>query len=458
LIRSQSYVRDVSFFIKLTSTDSVDITIRELDVWSKTIDGNILTSSVSLSITDKNFLGLGHEWQNNFSRYHSSGDYSYNTNYFIPNIRNTYINSNIHYDFDVFRNYTKGVTVSRPFFSAYAKWAAGISFTQQLFKYSEQLIDSSYIQQRSKINTQDYWVGYAFQLFKGNTENLRSTNLIVAIGFMNIEYLEKPFEAIGVQKKYSNEEIYLVSVGISTRKYVQDKSIFKFGVTEDVPIGRVYSITTGFQNKYNTNRMYLSGRISIGNYYHWGYLSSNFEYSSFIRKSHTEEGVATIGLNYFTGLYKLRRWKIRQFIKPQVSIGINRINSDSLTLNDGVGLDGFQSVTLSGNSRLLLTLQTQLYSPWNLIGFRFGPYITYSCGMLSNKGSGFEKSKLYSQIGLGVLIKNENLVFRSFQISIAFYPLIPGIGQNVFKTNSFKTTDFGFCDFEVEKPSIVNYR
>jgi hypothetical protein len=65
---------------------------------------------------------------------------------------------------------------------------------------------------------------------------------------------------------------------------------------------------------------------------------------------------------------------------------------------------------------------------------------------------------VYAQIGLGVLIKNANLVFNTFQFSISFYPLIPGIGQNVFKTNSFSTTDFGFRDFEIVKPAMVLYR
>jgi hypothetical protein len=78
--------------------------------------------------------------------------------------------------------------------------------------------------------------------------------------------------------------------------------------------------------------------------------------------------------------------------------------------------------------------------------------------MLGNAAEGFKNSKVYSQIGLGVLIKNENLVFNSFQISISFYPLIPGIGQDVLKMNSFRTTDFGFRDFEIEKPSKVIFQ
>jgi hypothetical protein len=78
--------------------------------------------------------------------------------------------------------------------------------------------------------------------------------------------------------------------------------------------------------------------------------------------------------------------------------------------------------------------------------------------MLSDSETGFKNSKKYSQIGLGILIKNEKLVFKAFQISISFYPSIPGRGQNIFKANSFRTSDFGFRDFEIEKPAMMIYQ
>ena len=50
------------------------------------------------------------------------------------------------------------------------------------------------------------------------------------------------------------------------------------------------------------------------------------------------------------------------------------------------------------------------------------------------------------------------MFLNTFQISIAFYQLIPGKGQDLFKLNSFKTTDFGFKDFEFGKPATAVYQ
>ena len=453
------YVSDVSFLVKASSVnaDSVDIFIRELDTWSLIPYGSTSLSSSTFSLADKNFLGLGHEFKNEFTQNYTNGKSSFFSDYSIPNIMNTYISTTLHYGVDGDKYFNKSLTIDRPFFSPFARWAAGINITQQFRNDSVRTNNSLHELHSYKFNAQDYWAGFAKQIFSGNTETNRTTNFISSIRFFRIRYLEKPTETINTQHLFSDENFYLASIGVSTRKYVQDRYIFKYGIKEDVPIGRIYSLTGGYQEKDETGRVYLGARISVGNYHSWGYLSSNFEYGTFFRDSEVEQSVFSASLNYFSRLYEIGTWKFRQFVKPQLTIGINQFSSDRLTLNDGNGLKGFNSAVLIGTSRLLLTLQTQSYSPWNFIGFHFGPYLNYSIGMLGNEEIGLRKSKIYSQIGLGVLIRNENLIFNTFQISIAFYPKIPGIGTDVFKMNSFKTTDFCFRDFEMGKPEIVKF-
>jgi len=456
LVRSMSYITDVSFYVRSTaeSSDSVDIYIRELDTWSIIPGGSVSENRISISLKDNNFMGFGHEFQNGLIWNHTTGDYAYKTKYYIPNIYNTYINSTFQYGADEYGNFIKNFAVDRPFFSPLAKWAAGINFSQHLRKDS---IWSGNIMQ-FKYNAQDYWAGNAFRIFKGNSEYYRTTNFITAARFIRIRYLEMPPETIDTLRFYSDENFYLAGIGISTRLYVQDKYIFKFGLTEDVPVGRVIGLTGGYQKKNSIGRLYLGARFSSGKYYPWGYLSSNFEYGTFLRSSDAEQGVFSAGVNYFTNLTEIGNWKFRQFIKPQIIFGIQRTSYDSLTINDGFGLDGFNSPGLAGNSRLLLTTQTQSYAPWNFIGFHFGPFFTLTMAMLGSAEKGFRSAKVYSQVGVGVLIKNDNLVMNTFQLSVAFYPVIPGKGENILKFNSFQTTDFGFRNFEIGKPEPVLFR
>ena len=127
-------------------------------------------------------------------------------------------------------------------------------------------------------------------------------------------------------------------------------------------------------------------------------------------------------------------------------------------MNGDNGIKGFDSYGLTGEHKLLMTLQTQSYAPWNVIGFQFGPYIIYSGGMLGTERSGFRNSDYYSQLGFGFLIKNEFLVFGTFQVSFAYYPVIPRVGNDIFKFNPDKTSDIGFRDFSISKPAEIEYR
>ena len=461
LVRSREYIRDVSFYIKSVSkiSDSVDIFIRVLDNWSIIPNGSASASSMTFGLTDQNFLGFGHTFQNEYGRDYTKGVNSFTTTYAIPNFKNSYIGARLHYDMLEHENFNRQIAIDRPFFSPFAKWAAGVSITQQYRLDSIRTSSLIYLPQQIKFNIQDYWAGYAIQLYKGNSEYVRTTNFISAVRFLRLRYLEKPTELLDPQNQYFNENLYLASFGISTRKYVQDKYIFKFGITEDVPIGKALSLTGGFQTNNSKSRPYLGARVSFGNYKSWGYLSSNIEYGTFFEASHLRQGILSAGVIYFTGLTEIGKWKFRQFVKPQVAIGMNLSSYDTLTMNDGHGLDGFNVSGLSGTGRLLLTLQTPAYAPWNFIGFRFGPFLNISVlDMLGDSSSGIGINKLYSQIGLGLLIKNENLVLNAFQISIAFYPSIPGKDHNALKTNSFRTNDLGFKDFEIGKPGIVTFQ
>lgn len=459
LIRSQRFTRSVTSEMKIVSEDSVDVYIRVLDSWSLAPDVSSSTNKSKFYLKEKNIFGLGHEFSNSYTKSLTSKENGYSTNYFIPTIRNTFISTRLNYEIDLERNFAKSINIERPFFSAYTRWAAGVTLGQNLNKIVA--LDGNQIEvtQNSKFNYQDYWAGHAFQIFKGNTEYSRTTNFVTSARYYNRNYIEKPFINSDSLDIYSSEKLYLISLGITSRKFTQDKYIFNFNIVEDVPSGFVYNITAGYQKRYNDYKFYSGGRIALGNYFKFGYLSGNLEFGTFLELGKTNQTTTSLRLIYFTNLQEIGKWKFRQFIKPQLIIGNNRIDSnyDRLTLNGANnGIDGFNSQSLFGTKKLLLTVQSQSYSPWRLIGFRLNPYVSYTAGMLGQKDINFSRSKLYSQISLGVIISNDYLIFNTFQFSFSYYPNIPD-GNSKYKTNAISTSDFGMQNFEIGKPSIIVY-
>ena len=461
LIRAQSYINRVAITTRLTAKngDSVDVFIRVLDTWSLLPRFSISDSKVSFQLNERNFFGSGHSLNSKYQKRYTDGKNAYNLEYVVPNIKNTFIITKLNYFKDLDDNYGKTIAIDRPFYSPFAKWAGGINLDKQF--RTDTLSDANlvYARQSFKYNSHDFWAGYSFWISKDRTENSRVTNLIVSARFLNVDYLEKPTIVYDPINFYSSEHFFLAGIGISTRKYVEDKYIFKNGVIEDLPIGKTYGITTGYQYKNDFGRFYLGGQVSFGNYFKWGFLSLDFELGTFFNKSVTEQTAFTFQANYFTNLIEIGKWKIRQFVKPQLIIGINRQNSigDQLTINEEYGIKGFKSA-IYGNQKAMLTFQTQTYSPWKVFGFRLNPYFNYTIAMLGDNETRITNSQVFSKIGIGFLITNDYLVFRTFQISLAYYPTIPGNGNNVLKTNALETSDFGFQDFGLGKPRTVIYK
>lgn len=458
LIRRQGYIHDVAVMVNSVSqnSDSVDIYFRVSDLWSIIPDGAISNNYITLKLADKNLAGLGHSFSNTYSQNFMNGDNAFSSYYLVPNIKNTYISSRLAYAIDENKNYSKSLNIERPFFSPVARWAGGISASQQKQPGWINKNDTTRLFLTSRYNIQDYWGAAAWQVFKGKTVTERTTKLIFSGRIFNIRYLEKPEEQTGLTEYYTSERFYLTGLGISSRKYVEQSYIFRFGTTEDVPVGIAYGIVGGYQLK-NHERWYWGLHHSWGNFFKWGYFGTNIEYGTFINLAQATQGIFIASINYFSGLFSIGNWKFRQFVKPELTIGVHRASYDRLTLNDGYGLNGFNSNVLSGTRRFLLTLQTQSYAPWNLLGFRFGPYLNLAFGMLGNETLGFRHSRMYPQLGMGVLIRNDYLVFKNIQLSFAFYPAIPGNGNNVLKANPFRTTDFGFPDFIIGKPEVVDF-
>jgi hypothetical protein len=461
LIRAQSYISRVAITTRLVAknSDSVDVFIRVLDTWSLLPRIEVTDSKASFQLNERNFFGSGHTLNSRYQKRYDDGKSAYKFEYVVPNIKNTFIETRLNYFKDLDGNYGKTIAINRPFYSPFAKWAGGINLDQQF--RNDTLADANlvYAKQRFKYNSQDFWGGYAFRISKDSTENSRVTNLIISGRFLNLNYLESPSIDYDPIDFYASEHFILSGIGISTRKFVQDKYIFRNGITEDVQIGKIYGITAGYQVKNEVGRFYLGSQVSFGNYFKWGFLSLNFELGTFFNKLVTDQTAFTFQANYFTNLIDIGKWKVRQFIKPQLIIGINRQNSigDQLSINEEYGIQGFKSA-IYGNQKAMLTFQTQTYSPWTVFGFRLNPFFNYTIAMLGNEKTSLRDNQAFSKIGIGFLITNDYLVFRTFQISLAYYPTIPGNGNNVLKTNAFETSDFGFQDFGLGKPRTVIYK
>ena len=457
IIRSQRYLNSVIIKAKPipNNLDSVDVYVRVLDTWSTIPTGAISTSKANLDLTERNFFGLGHEFELNYIKSFdnsSINSFGYESKYSITNFKHTFINASFYSKCDLYNNTNKSIKFERPFFSTLSHWAGGISYD---FSSNVQFItdaENTTSLQSIRKNYYSIWGASAIEINNKKSEFWKYSQLVFAIGYTNIDYIPNFY--------YGSSRSFLSTIGISNQKYYQDKYLFRFGIVEDIPHGKVFSITGGAEKINNITRAYLGGRFSYGKYFDLGYLQANIEVGSFLYKKNSMQTTYKFEANYFTKLLSIGKWKFRQFVKPILILGVNRLNSsnDRLNLNNTNGIPGFNDTSLTGVNKLLSTFQTQAYNQKNWYGFNFSPFINFTVGFLDNGNLPFFGNKIYNQIGIGVLVNNRYLVFDSFQLSFSFYPSFPLNENNVFKTNAFQNSNIEFKDFRINQPSFISYQ
>jgi hypothetical protein len=64
----------------------------------------------------------------------------------------------------------------------------------------------------------------------------------------------------------------------------------------------------------------------------------------------------------------------------------------------------------------------------------------------------------YQAFAVGVLIRNEYLVSSTFELSIGFYPFMPGTDNNSFAANPISNYNIKARDYFITKPELVLYK
>lgn len=467
ILRQSAYVRDARVTAVSThSPDSVDVKVIVQDIWSITGSASASPSKGTISAGEKNFLGFGHQLNASFYYYPGRTTLDHNISYVIPYIRNTFITGRIS-EIKSDLNTTRDLSFNRDFYSFLTKYAGGLDLITSKSIGTFPVGGSAQAQnpgapivfESIPINyfQQDYWLGRSFRLIRGADEDRRGTRLLLAARYLNTRYSSRP-TPVDSLSPYLNNDLFLGSVTFSQRTYYKDNYIYRFGSLEDVPEGRMISITGGMENKIPRLQTYSGIRLAFArHFYNFGYLSSGWEYGTYNYYNLPHKGVISVGVNYISDLSSSSwKWRIRHFISLNLVHGIDRDPLESINLNTN-GIYGFSNATVVGTDKLFTNLQTVTYLPYRFIGFNFATLLFAGVGLVGDQQNSVLNSKLYQVYGFGLLIRNENLIINTIQLSFGFYPNI-GTGGSSWQFNPGSIYDLHFRELFVSKPGIIPYQ
>jgi hypothetical protein len=457
LIRQAGIFRDVVIIptCPKDAVDSVDLLVRVIDRWSIIASVSASTSHARFRVADKNFMGTGHELSPSATFDRKLNLSAYSGTYTINRIGNTFINAKLYNNDEGDGVLQRGITVNRPFFSPLTKWAGGISYGY--FSYNDYwYTPDTILQDRDlKYNLFDAYVSRSFHLPRtGLTQKKDVTyeNIILSGRAMNMRQLTAG-TLPDTTLLYRSSDQYFGMMALSLIDYKKQNYIFKFGEPEDIPVGKFYGFIGGIDTKNDIR--YTGIRLGDASLSKYGYFSFLFEAGKYHYPSHTSTSSVSEQLTYYSPLFSIKNWNFRQFARPRISYSWNQPINRALVLNHTEGIPGFPG-SVYGKNGASLFLQTQAYTPYSVLGFRFGPVLYSNFAMISDQRKDLFRGHLYSSAALGVLKKNDLLVFDIFQISIAFFPYLPGQLNN-FELYAFRSFDFSLHDLTLDRPEPIVY-
>ncbi|HOX81942.1 MAG TPA: hypothetical protein PLJ60_10135 [Chryseolinea sp.] len=450
ILRQFRTLRDARILLKVTDKKNriVDIVVVTQDVASIGFSGDYSSlNKFRLDVYDINILGLAKQFQ--ISYYRSSNDIP-NNGFGVtirdPNIRSTFIQSELQYTYSYERTQTR-FSLARDFFTPQIKYAGGIDLytTDEKFYFE----DTDTLEMPYNENNVDVWLGRSFQVGK-------RSNLINSFRVNVRDFFQKPFTSADSNSFFFDRTLFLGSLTLIKRNYMKSSLIRGFGRTEDVPIGGFISVLLGQEVNEFYDRNYFEIRSNGGKYFSkYGYFSGGITLGTFIKKGSTEDGIFTANISYFSDLFKINRVQSRQFVNMSYTMGINRVLDKTIGL-DGKWLDA-NSLSPYGLERFIFGAENVYFMPWYTYGFRFAFYHNVNVNVLTTEERLFKGKNFFTSIGAGVRMLNENLVFPTFTLDFTYFvgnKLYSPDFQIKFSTQLKKL----FGNDQVFKPTVTGFQ
>ena len=468
-LRDLNYIQDAKIMAMITpyDTNQVDIIVVTKDLFS--YGGEVLLNNkdaYSAKLNNINLLGSGNSVQviQNFEneRKPKSG-WGYDVG--LSNILGTFISVNagvnqfgnnlVNNDLSAKKNY---ISVQRPILHPNSKWLGGMEYLETV---NENVFpgkwDSIFDQQLNyNLKHKDIWVGYQL------TKNKKQININEYRQFIQYRHLENNFKErpidylLQLDRNYQNLKANFLSYTLVKQSVYRTRYLYGLGRYEDLPIGQSLTWTTG-QYKIEQD--------------HSAYLGFKFEQYKLSKKENYTHIIANIASSYInqslqdirflSSLEQFSKLKYlnnglgyRQIINLSFTQTLRNKYNESLRINSIYGIPQLNKEQIKGGTRISSNWETVFYNNRALWGFKSAPFVFGNITYIRTMGDPIQKGDIYTAIGSGLRVRNENLVFGTIELKGCY---LPRTNQQLSPWNFSLITNlrYKYNSNIVEKPNFV---
>jgi hypothetical protein len=479
-LRDLDYIQDAQIIVQPTSQgDAVDLMVLVKDGFSIVPGAGIGgTKKYRLELKELNLAGNGTLIAIS-SLYDADRKpkFGFGGDFLQRNIRGSFID----WGFG-FKSYNKAFTSRRdeenlyymrfekPLASQFLKWfgAFDLSYNRTINGY---IADAAYNDfYRYKYYNIDAWIGYNIGakrlMYKNKKSPLRK---LVAIRGLKQHFSNIPDKETATNDgQFANTAGMLASISFFKQNFYRTSYIYGFGRNEDVPQGYTLSLISGYVKKdslrlLTKTRPYLGAEFTVGRYTKkevYGFM--NIRLGGYTHKGKWEDVELLVSGDHFTKLHRIsKQWLRRFFFNGSFARQYSNTLNAPLQFISNYGLPYFavpkDSAYAPPKGDLRITSKTEMvfYNTKKYQGFGFAPFGFVDVALIKARGAGFGKSDIFTAIGTGFRIRNENLLFGTIESRFSFFPrTLPGM--NSFKVKFNTNLRYKYNNSLVRRPDFVS--
>ena len=445
VIRNLRFVKDARIMVRRVpgSKDKVHLTILTQDQWSKGFNVDMQSINAgTIELYDNNIFGIGHKLQGNvIFDYLKTGNPGIESFYRVSNFRGTFINGRFYY-MNAFETDRFGLELGRNFYSYKTKHVGGFKMYKTKTESNIQKIDTTLTNVDLNYVEHDVWYGHAFRLPAKNGIFKKRTRLVLSARYDRERFIEGPEVTERYNYKFHDNHMVLGSISFSRENFYESELIYGYGKTEDIPVGDLFTYTFGWEADEFFKRYYSGIEVKHGHFFNnFGYLSSSLKVGGFIYQNEFEQGAFDFQAKYISKLLYVNDYRVRQFFDLHYTRGINRFPEDYIEFDRYADIRGYDNPDLHGKKKLVFRSETVAFSDIFYYGFRFAFFGFLDVGFMGSSNNFVLNNPIQPGIGFGLRMRNENLVFKTFQIRLGYYPSLSNGDNFLFYISGEKSLE-----------------
>ncbi len=468
-LRDLSYIQDAKILAMITpyDTNQVDVIVVTKDLFS--YGGELLINNkdaYAAKLNNLNFLGTGNSIQvnQNFENQRSpKSGWGYDVG--LSNFLGTFISINAgvnQFGNNISNNVLSArknyISVQRPILHPNSKWLGGMEYLET---ENENVFpgkwDTIFNQQLNyNLKHKDIWIGYQL------TKQSKRIKLNEYKQFIQYRYLENDFRArpidylLQLDRNYQNLKANFLSFTLVRQSVYRTRYLYGLGRYEDLPIGQSLTWTTGYSQIEKDRSAYLGFKFEqykLSKKENYNHVIANIA-TSYINKSLQDIRFLS-SLEQFSKLKYLNNGlRYRQILNLSFTQTLKNKYNEALRINSIFGIPQLNREQIKGGTRLSANWETVLYNNRAIWGFKSAPFVFGNLTYIRAVGNPILKGDIYTAIGSGMRIRNENLIFGTIELK-GFY--FPRTNQQVSPWNFSLITNlrYKYNSNIVDKPNYV---